>query len=90
MVMSFARLLPEMTTFRVRSDLNAFTSKIPNEVVIPPGSTIEWQKGDYASGMASVFWLRRRVLVVEAELFGRCERLNQPNPREPKLTAPCA
>jgi hypothetical protein len=43
--------------------------------VIPSGSTIEWQNGEYAGGMASVFWLKRRVLVMEADLFTRCERL---------------
>jgi hypothetical protein len=66
---------PTLTIYLVKAPLKALAGKPLIDTVIPVGSTVEWQPGDYAGGMASVFWLRRRVLVMEAELFTHCERL---------------
>ena len=63
------------TTYRVKTALKALAGKPLIDTIIPAESTIEWEKGGYAGGMASVFWLRRRVLVIEADLFTKCERL---------------
>jgi hypothetical protein len=55
--------------------LNALAGSPPIDIIIPSGSKIEWQHGEYSGGLASVFWLRRRVNVMEADLFTKCERL---------------
>jgi hypothetical protein len=65
---------PAVTAYRVEFPLRGFTKKPNSDTVIPVGSTVEWH-GDYAGGMASVLWLRRRVLVLEAELFAHCQRI---------------
>ena len=68
-------------TYRVRTGLTAFSLHIHGDrdettpVVIPVGSTIEWHIGDYTGGMAAVYWLRRRVLVMESQLFKFCDRV---------------
>jgi hypothetical protein len=64
-----------VTAYRVKIPLQGFTRKLMADTVIPVGSTLEWQQGDYSGGMASVFWLRRRVLVMESDLFKHCERV---------------
>jgi hypothetical protein len=61
--------------YRVKIPLKVFADKPLTGTVIPTGSTIEWQQGDHAGGMAKVFWLRRSVLVNEGDLFKHCERL---------------
>ena len=65
----------EAIAYRVKAPLKALVGKPLIDVVIPIGSTIEWQKGEYDGRMAIVYWLRRRVLVMEADLFRCCERL---------------
>ena len=62
-------------TYRVKIPLMGFGNKSLTDIIIPAGSTIEWQQGEYAGGMASVLWLRQRVLVMEGELFKNCEQL---------------
>jgi hypothetical protein len=64
-------------SLRVKTPLRALANKPLGDTIVPAGSTVEWQQGDYAGGMASVFWLRRRVLVMEADLFTQCERLTE-------------
>jgi hypothetical protein len=70
-----------VTTYRVRTGFTAFTLHTHGDrdettpVVIPVGSTIEWHLGDYNGGMAAVYWLRRRVLVMESELLKFCDRI---------------
>jgi hypothetical protein len=66
---------PTVTTYLLKAPLRALAGKPLMDIVIPVGSMVEWQPGDYSGGMASVFWLRRRILVIEAELFTHCERL---------------
>lgn len=66
---------PTLTAYLVKTPLRALAGKLLINTIIPVGSMIEWQPGDYAGGMASVFWLRRRILAMEAELFTHCERL---------------
>lgn len=81
-------MLPVVTTYRAKTDLSGFAKKTLTDMIIPAGSTLEWQRGDYAGGLASVLWLRRRVLVMESELFSRCERVDPlPSSAFPKL--PC-
>jgi len=65
------------TAYRVEVPIKRFAGKLLIDTVIPAGSTIEWQQGDYTCGMASVFWLRRRVLVNESDLFKDCELLRE-------------
>jgi hypothetical protein len=66
---------PPVIRYCVKTPLHGLTSKPRIETVIPAGSTIEWQMGDYACGLPSVLWLRRRVLVTEPDLFAHCERV---------------
>ena len=61
--------------FRVNIPLIAVAKDSIGDTVIPAGSLVEWQPGDFAGGVATVFWLRRPVLVMEADLFKQCERL---------------
>ena len=61
--------------FRVNIPLIAVTKDSISDTVIPAGSLVEWQPGDFGGGVATVFWLRRPVLVMEADLFKHCERL---------------
>jgi hypothetical protein len=61
--------------FRVKIPLIAVTKDRITETVIPEGSTVEWQPGDFAGGVATVFWLKRPVVVMEADLFKQCERM---------------
>jgi hypothetical protein len=61
--------------FRVKIPLIAVTKDRITDMVIPEGSTVEWQSGDFAGGVATVFWLKRPVVVMEADLFKQCERM---------------
>jgi hypothetical protein len=61
--------------FRVKIPLIAVTKDRVTETVIPEGSTVEWQPGDFADGVATVFWLKRPVVVMESDLFKQCERM---------------
>lgn len=61
--------------YRVRKRLTAFNPHLGRDEVIPVGSTIEWQVGDYTAGLAGVYWLRQRVLVTDSELFTYCDRI---------------
>jgi hypothetical protein len=63
--------------FRVNIPLIAVTKDSVANTVIPAGSVVEWQPGDFCGGVATVFWLRRPVVVMEAELFKQCERMGQ-------------
>ena len=45
------------------------------DTVIPAGSMVEWQPGDFAGGVASVFWLKRALVVLEVDLLRQCERM---------------
>jgi len=64
-------------SYRVKFPLNGFAGKTLIDTVIPAGSTIEWTLGDYAGGQASVLWRRQRVLVMESDIFTKCERAPQ-------------
>ena len=68
---------PEAIYYRVKFPLNGLAGKTLIDTVIPAGSTIEWTPGDYAAGQASVLWLRQRVLVMESDIFAKCERAPQ-------------
>jgi hypothetical protein len=61
--------------FRVKSPLIAVTKDRITDAVIPEGSMIEWQPGDFAGGVATIFWLKRPVVVMESDLFKQCERM---------------
>jgi hypothetical protein len=61
--------------FRVKVPLIAVAKDRITDMVIPEGSTVEWQPGDFAGGVATVFWLKRPVVVMESELFKQCERM---------------
>jgi len=61
--------------FRVKFPLIAVTKDSVSDAVIPTGSIVEWQPGDFAGGVATIFWLKRPVLVMESDLFERCERI---------------
>ena len=61
--------------YRVRKRLIAFNPHLGRDEVIPVGSTIEWQVGDYTGGLAGVYWLRQRVLVKDSELLTYCDRI---------------
>jgi len=63
--------------FRVNVPLIAVTKDSIADTVIPAGSMVEWQPGDFAGGVATVLWLRRPVLVMEADLFKQCERMGR-------------
>ena len=75
--MSVSPKTSTVTAYRVKSPLHAFSGRLLIDTVIPAGSTVEWQQGEYFGGLASVFWLRRRVLVMEAELFAHCDQLTE-------------
>jgi len=62
------------SSYRVVIPLNGFTKKTLAEAVIPAGSRVEWQPGDYAGGLAHIHWRGREFLVIESELFKQCER----------------
>jgi hypothetical protein len=65
-----------VVAYRVKAPLRVLADKLLLETVIPVGSRVEWREGEYyAGGMVVAFWLRRRVLVMEADLFRLCERL---------------
>jgi hypothetical protein len=64
-----------VTAYRVKTPIVGRSGKFLIHTVIPAGSTVEWQTGDYESGMASVYWARRRVLIMESDLFKHCERV---------------
>jgi len=61
--------------FRVKVPLIAVAKDRITDMVIPEGSTVEWEPGDFAGGVATVFWLKRPVVVMEADLFKQCERV---------------
>ena len=61
--------------FRVNIPLIAVTKDPITEALIPAGSMLKWEPGDFAGGVANVIWLKRRVLVIEADLFKQCERV---------------
>ena len=61
--------------FLVNIPLVAVTKDSIANTVIPAGSVVEWQPGDFCGGVATVFWLRRPVVVMEADLFKQCERM---------------
>jgi hypothetical protein len=63
--------------FRVNVPLIAVAKDSTTSTVIPAGSLVEWQPGDFAGGVATVLWLRRPVLVMEADLFKQCERMGK-------------
>ena len=63
--------------FLVNVPLVAVTKDSIANTVIPAGSVVEWQPGDFCGGVATVFWLRRPVVVMEAELFQQCERMGR-------------
>jgi hypothetical protein len=62
------------SSYRVVIPLNGFTRKTLAEAVIPAGSRVEWQTGDYAGGLAHVHWGGREFLVIEGELLKQCQR----------------
>ena len=62
-------------TYRVKTRLKALEDRPLTPTFIPPGSTVNWHPGDYVAEMASVVWLGRKFLVIEADLFRNCERL---------------
>jgi len=66
---------PKAVAFRVKSPLIAVAKDSISEAVIPVGSIVEWQPGDFAGGVATISWLRRNVVVMESDLVRRCERL---------------
>jgi hypothetical protein len=66
---------PPPVAFRVKIPLIAVTKDRITDTVIPEGSLIEWQPGDFAGGVATVFWLKRPVVVMESDLFKQCERM---------------
>ena len=61
--------------FRVKTPLIAVAKDRISDMFIPEGSTVEWQPGDFDGGVATVFWLKRPVVVMEADLFKQCERM---------------
>jgi hypothetical protein len=63
--------------FLVNAPLVAVTKDSIANTVIPVGSVVEWQPGDFCGGAATVFWLRRPVVVMEADLFKQCERMGR-------------
>jgi hypothetical protein len=63
--------------FRVNVPLISVAKDSTTSTVIPAGSLVEWQPGDFAGGVATVLWLRRPVLVMEADLFKQCERMGK-------------
>ena len=63
--------------FLVNVPLVAVTKDSIANTVIPAGSVVEWQPGDFRGGVATVFWLRRPVVVMEADLFKQCERMGR-------------
>jgi len=69
---------PKTVSYRVKFPLRALTGEPPVGTVIPVGSTIEWTHGDYTGGIASVSWLRQKVLIQEADIFTKCERAELP------------
>jgi hypothetical protein len=62
------------SSYRVVLPLNVFTKKTLAEAVIPAGSRVDWQQGDYEGGLAHVHWQGREFLVIEHELFKQCQR----------------
>jgi hypothetical protein len=64
----------QQSSYRVMIPLSVFTKKTLADAIIPAGSRLEWQQGDYAGGLAHVHWRGREFLVVESELFKQCER----------------
>ena len=73
------RKSPPPVAFRVKIPLIAVTKDSIADTIIPVGSTVEWQPGDFAGGVASVCWQERPVLVMEADLFKQCERIRTTN-----------
>jgi hypothetical protein len=65
----------DRSSYRVVIPLNGFTMKTLAEAVMPAGSRVEWQQGDYAGGLAHVHWHGREFLVIEDELFKHCEQI---------------
>jgi hypothetical protein len=64
-----------VTTYRVKTPILGLSGKLLIDTVIPAGSTVEWQTGDYTAGLVSAFWVQRRVLVTESDLSKYCERV---------------
>ena len=65
----------KVIAFKVKFPLIAVTKDSVSDTVIPAGSIVEWQPGDFAGGVATIFWLERSVVVMESDLFARCERM---------------
>jgi hypothetical protein len=69
----------QVVTYRVKLPVTGFENPHAIEdgsaktTIIPAGSTVEWQPGNYVGRLAIVWWLRRRILVTEADLFANCE-----------------
>ena len=66
---------PKAVTLRVKLPLLAVTEDSISDTVIPAGSIVEWRPGDFAGGVATIFWLNRPVVVMERDLFEQCERM---------------
>jgi hypothetical protein len=77
---------PAAITYRVKFPLKGLIGKPLTDIVIPSGSVIEWTSGDCTLNMTGVFWLRRRVLVAQADLFIRCEAVNTPSEQRQQLS----
>jgi len=74
-LISVMRGAADRSSYRVVIPLTGLTKKRLAEAVIPTGSRVEWQQGDYAGGLAHVHWHGREFLVIEGELFKQCGRI---------------
>ena len=66
-----------VVSFLVNVPMVAVTKDPIANTTIPAGSVVEWQPGDFSGGVATVFWLRRPVVVLETDLFKQCERMGR-------------
>jgi hypothetical protein len=65
----------DRSSYRVKAPLRAFTKNILGSTIIPAGSIVDWETGDYADGFANIHWQGHQFLVIEGELFKQCERV---------------
>jgi hypothetical protein len=65
--------------YKAKKPIKAVTEPPIKETTIPAGSILVWRHGDSTGEMAHVSWLRQRVHVKQADLFGHCERITEPD-----------
>ena len=55
----------DRSSYRVKAPLRAFTKNILGSTIIPAGSIVDWETGDYADGFANIHWQGHQFLVIE-------------------------